>query len=722
MKGKKNNNQNRKEGVMRLLSCECCESDREFDALMNRRELIAGAAAFVGASKVSMAWGQSGENGAGLTGPPKRLLSSTFTPELLRGKLVPVGQWHPYPRATERESWMEVPADVRDAMVRRAEAWKGKDWPSLLATTELEFKRNGNRSRYESQQFGRRHRLIDLVLGECAAGDGRFLDDIANGVWLICEETFWGAPAHLGAQRAKTGLPDAAEPIVDLFAAETASTMAWIDYLVGERLNAVSPLIRPRIRMEAKRRILDPLLTRDDFSWMGLQKEREEETKWLDVGANVVGAKRIHLNNWNPWINSNWLMVNMLIEEDADRRQRAMERCCRSLDEFLSDYSPDGGCEEGPVYWQRSPGSYFDCCRVLASAVNGAADVMTHPFVQRMGQYIADVHIAGKAYVNYGDAHMEDAPTPELVYRYGLAAKMPELAGFGAFYSAQYSLGSADSQTVESALGAGLPSLARSLPDVLCAREIREAKKADALERDAWYPALHLMTARATAGTTDGFYLAVQAANNGRSHGHNDSGSFIVFHDGEPVFIDVGVEAYTAKTFSPERYTIWTMQSAFHNLPTIGGVMQHDGMKFEASEVRYRSNDAGAGMTMNLATAYPDEAGVKRWMREVLLDRKAGNVRLTEDFELAKSVPVALSFMTSRVPSEGGAGVFTLRSAKAGVKDVSLKYDASVLRFSSEKIELADEGMRQSWGPAVYRVQLQTANDVARGRWVMEIL
>ncbi len=66
---------------------------------------------------------------------------------------------------------------------------------------------------------------------------------------------------------------------------------------------------------------------------------------------------------------------------------------------------------------------------------------------------------------------------------------------------------------------------------------IRTAKKADALGRDAWYPALHLMTAREKAGTVDGFYLAVQAASNGRSHGHDDSGSFIVFHDGEPVII-----------------------------------------------------------------------------------------------------------------------------------------------------------------------------------------
>ena len=328
---------------------------------MNRRELLRASAAIAGANYLTpaferVAFAQSTNE---IAGPPKRLLSLTFTPELLHAKLVPVGQWYPYPRATERGAWMQIPEDLRAAMVKRAEAVKGKEWPSLLATTALDFKRNGNRSRYEAQQFGRRHRLIDLVLGECVTGDGHYLDDITNGIWLVCEETFWGAPAHLGTQRARVGLPDEAEPIVDLFAAETASTMAWIDYLLGDKLNSISPLIVPRIRMEAKRRVLDPLLARDDFGWMGLL------------------PKRGHLNNWNPWINSNWLMTNMLLEQDAERRQRAIEKSCRSLDEFLSDYSPDGGCEEGPVYWQRSPGSYFDCCRTLASAVNGAADVMT---------------------------------------------------------------------------------------------------------------------------------------------------------------------------------------------------------------------------------------------------------------------------------------------------------------------------------------------------------
>ncbi len=212
---------------------------------MNRRELLRGSAAMIGGSYLSPAFGKValGQSANEVAGPTKRLLSSTYTLELLGAHLVPVGQWHPYPRATEREGWMQVPEDLRAAMVKRAEVWKGKEWPSLLATTALDFKRNGNRTRYESAQFGRRQRLIDLVLGECAVNDGRYLDEIANGIWLICEETFWGAPAHLGAQKAKAGLPDISEPIVDLFAAETASTLAWMDYLLGEKLNAVSPLI-----------------------------------------------------------------------------------------------------------------------------------------------------------------------------------------------------------------------------------------------------------------------------------------------------------------------------------------------------------------------------------------------------------------------------------------------------------------------------------------------
>src|SRR5690606_26636925 len=110
------------------------------------------------------------------------------------------------------------------------------------------------------ENFGRRNKLIALALAECAEGQGRFTDEIANGVWLICEETYWGLPAHVAMQRAGVDLPDAAEPTVDLFAAETATALAYIQALLGGALDSVSPLIRPRIAAEIDRRILTPNL------------------------------------------------------------------------------------------------------------------------------------------------------------------------------------------------------------------------------------------------------------------------------------------------------------------------------------------------------------------------------------------------------------------------------------------------------------------------------
>jgi hypothetical protein len=329
-----------------------------------------------------------------------------------------------------------------------------------------------------------------------------------------------------------------------------------------------------------------------------------------------------------------------------------------------------------------------------------------------MEHYIADIHIANDYYVNYGDAGVKEGPSPELTYRIGSGVGDKVLQACGAFYM----------PSIVAASSGEEDSLVRVVPNILSAEKVRSAQKADALERDSWYPALGLMTARVRAGRSDGFYLAVQAAPNLRSHGHNDSGSFIVFHDGEPVIIDVGVEDYTAKTFSSERYTIWTMQSAYHNLPTVGGVMQSAAKAtYRASDLHYFNDDSHAGLSMNLATAYPEEAGIVRWLRNITLDRKAGSIRLAEDFQLQRKVPVVLSFMTSRVPSQGPNGSVVLSAADRSVHDVSLKYDASLAVPSFEKIVLKDEGLRHTWGESIFRVLLTSTDPTDSGRWTIEI-
>ena len=70
-------------------------------------------------------------------------------------------------------------------------------WAFLPASVFLQFVRDGNRSNYERLLKSRRERLEALVLAECVEAKGRFLDEIANGIWATCEETFWGYPAHI---------------------------------------------------------------------------------------------------------------------------------------------------------------------------------------------------------------------------------------------------------------------------------------------------------------------------------------------------------------------------------------------------------------------------------------------------------------------------------------------------------------------------------------------
>jgi hypothetical protein len=207
----------------------------------------------------------------------------------------------------------------------------------------------------------------------------------------------------------------------------------------------------------------------------------------------------------------------------------------------------------------------------------------------------------------------------------------------------------------------------------------------------------------------------MQAAPNQRAHGHNDSGSFIVFRDGNPVIVDIGPEAYTAPRYK------FSVQSAYHNLPTIGGVMQNNkNPDYRASDLRYSADDSRASVAMNLATAYPPEAGIRSWTRTLYLNRAENRVQLREDFQLQRKVSVQLSFMTPCVPTQAAKGNVVLTPASTSARNISLKYDASLIAPRIEKIDLTDDWLAERWGKTMYRVLLTSAGPTDSGKWAIE--
>jgi hypothetical protein len=631
--------------------------------------------ALVFAALAAPAWAQA----------PRNLLAGHTSEAQLAAMLVPRERWHPYPTIDERERWNAVPTSIRQAYVQAAERELGAEWGSIPASVTLRYVRDGDRAQYDNMNTRRRTRLATLVMGEVLENRGRFLDEIANGIWAISEQTFWGSTAHLGAQKRGNGLPDVTEPVVELFSAETAALLAWTDYLLGERLDKVSPLLRERIRVEVDRRVLTPALERDDFWWMGFSARKD-------------------VNNWNPWIASNWLASALILERDPQRRARTVHRIMRSLDVFMNGYPDDGGCDEGPSYWDRAGASLFDNLELLRGATNGGIDVYAHPLVRNMGQYIYRAYIKDAYYVNMGDAPAKVHPDPELVYAYGTRIGDPVLSGFGAFLARQ-----------RGEYRPGGNTLGRILPALLSADEVSKATPREPLLADVWLRDLQLMAARSAGGSADGLYLSAFGGHNAQSHNHNDVGNFVVYADGRPVLVDVGVETYTAKTFSARRYEIWTMQSAYHNLPTINGVQQKEGAAFRARDVRREASANTARLSMDLAAAYPIEAAVDRYERTLALDRRARTVSLDERYVLRDwKAPLRLNLITPLHPDVSRAGEVRLRADSGGAAFV-IRYDAARFDATSEEIPIADARLRPVWGTRLARVVLISKDRALRG-------
>ena len=601
--------------------------------------------------------------------PARKLLQSRVSAEMLSQVLSPRASWRPYPTIEDRRFWQALPPEIRNAVLDSASSRLGTPWPALPASVFLDYARNGNRSRFEALSFARRNRLRHAAFAECIEAQGRFLDEILDGLWFICEESFWGVPAHIGAQKAGNTLPDVSEPIVDLFAAETANTLAWTTYLLGSRLDGLSKLLRPRVEAEIQRRILDPCLARDDFWWLGFAGNRS-------------------VNNWNPWINSNWLACVLLMEPNPERRLAAVQKIIRSLDRFLDSYHDDGGCDEGPSYWSHAAASLFDCLELLYSASDGRLDFYNIPLVREMGAYIYRMHIAGDWYVNFADASARIRPSGNLVWRYGRRVKDPQMEAHGAWLASRAAspLERFDSDGMRRALDALVH---------LSELSARASSARPPLVRDVFLPGVQVAAARLQQGSERGFYLAAQGGHNAESHNHNDVGNFIVFHDGEPVLIDIGVETYTAQTFSSRRYEIWTMQSAWHNCPTINGQMQSAGRSFEARNF----SAIEGGVSMEIQNAYPEQAGLQRWLRSVALDRAAGRVVLRDSFRLSRRDSVEWNFITNRIPRLEGPGRMVLDGRFVLSFDPAL--EAVFDEHSSE-----DARLRPIWGPRVRRARL----------------
>ncbi|MEI8087462.1 MAG: heparinase II/III family protein [Paludibacter sp.] len=606
-----------------------------------------------------------------LSAQQQNIFSGRFTKAELEKIIISQDKWQPFPKIADRKAWESIDSTQMKQLVKKAESQLNYNFQGIPATVTLLFQRTGDRQQYEKSSFTKRTVLSNLLLAELYENKGRFMDQIVNGVWSICEESYWGIPAHLNQWHAGAGLPDTSDPYVDLFSAETAAILSWIDYFVGDKLDAISPQIRKRIYNETNQRIFTPLTT-NNHPWMGFNK---------------AGRRP---NNWNPWICSNWLNTALLLEKDENKRAKMLEKIMLTLDQYLNPYPQDGGCDEGPSYWAVAHASLFDNVELLNLATNNSFEyIYANQRFKNMGQFIYKAQIGSEYFLNFADAPPKVAVPADLVYRYGKAIDDKNMMGFGAYYQK-------DSITIDRVF-------IRTLFEIFNHNALSKITKNLPLPKDAWYPDIQVMMARDNEGSSNGFYLAAKGGNNDESHNHNDIGNFVVYYDGMPVLIDIGKGTYTAKTFSNQRYEIWSNTSDYHNIPTINGKQQLPGAAFKATNVNYTNGNKVSQIVLDIAKAYPENAGIKSWQRTVKLVR-GNEVQLTDNILLTKFDSVSQHFMTCFPVEIGKKGEVIIH---ANGKDFQIEYDSKSLQATIEKVEMnapEDNGVIQNWGNSIYRI------------------
>ena len=609
----------------------------------------------------------------------RNLLQNSVTKEQLKEALVMNGAWVPYPAYSDREGWNSLLNDEdRQTLINTGEKMLDYKWQVIRATDYLEYERSGERNIMQNPYEANRKAINVLMMAELAEGKGRFIDQLINGVFFSCEMTSWVLSAHLPRQSTKRSMPDWREQIIDLGSGNYGSMLAWVYYFFHDTFDKADPVISLRLRHELQERILDPFMENDREWWMAFYWKPGEI-----------------INNWNPWCNSNVLQCYLLLEDDRNKLTDAVWRTMQSVDKFINFVKSDGACEEGTSYWGHAAGKMYDYLQILSDGTNGKVSLFNNPMIRRMGEYISRSYVGDGWVVNFADASAKGGGDAPLIYRYGRAVGSEEMMQFAAY------LLKGKRPTIP--LG---NDAFRTLQCVLLNKELEQTEAAHKVPACTWYPE----TEFCYLTNNSGWFLATKGGFNNESHNHNDAGTFSLYINNTPMLIDAGVGTYTRQTFSSERYSIWTMQSNYHNLPMINGVPQRFGQEYKATNVvckekqRYFSAD--------ISTAYPEEAAVNSWTRAYKLENK--RLVITDKFSLKETKAAnQVNFLVWGDIDISKAGKVSIT---VGDEHATLEYPTN-FKATLETIELPDTRLSNVWGKQIYRIVLTDSQKKLEGSY-----
>lgn len=528
----------------------------------------------------------------------------------------------PCPQVSEREKWKSISEMLESSrlskIISEAEEFSQTPIPALPATAFLDYKRTGQRERYNQPREQRRKMLSALVIAECLEGRGRFLDPVLDLIWAICEESTWATSAH------QTELTDINMPVIDIHVAMTALELSEAHFILGSQLD---PRLGRRIRDELDRRCFTPFLARNDFKWL-----------------HPSGQRRA--NNWTAVCNSGVVGAGLYMEQDPARLAAIIERAALSLDEYLSCFDECGGSSEGPGYWDFGFGYYVVLANLIEQRTDGRINFLAEDIIRSIAAYPLRVRLGPNRHVNFSDCQAS------VHYSYPLLV----------FLARRFDLPDLIALANERPGRIRRDNLTWSLRLLLWQAPPGAPPQCVSNTHD-WFGGMTWMIARFDPAESDSLVLAAKGGDNAEMHNHNDVGTFIVHCHGESLIADIGRGRYTQAYFGSQRYEHLATSSLGHSVPSPNGCQQLAGERYRAVLLGHEVTAQRSTLNLELKDAYPSDAGLLSLQRRLTLfrDSNAGRVQVEDSV---------------RFQSDAGM----LESALITLADVEVEADHVVIR------------------------------------------
>jgi len=423
------------------------------------------------------------------------------------------------------------------------------------------FRTGGNRE--HDQRMGlRRQRLDTLVKAECLENKGRFVRTIEEYIKAICGDVTWVSQGHDINFYNIDGL----RYEIELRTAELARKLATIDYVLGDKLTDST---RRLIRQEVNKRALEPFLA--------MLRTGEKRAFWLE-----------RTSNWNAVCLSGVAGAALTLLESPEERALVLAGVEHYIQNYLKGFIDDGFCVEGISYWNFGFRNYIVLAQTIKEATGGRIDMLEGAKIRKVAQMPFRVEMLPGVYPYFSDC------------RFGYRPEERTLA----FVSRRYGLGY---QTYEQAFSEPYCGYDMDILSSLCNSQRVEADEPPPIEmRRTWFDKHGVVICRPGPEKACRIAVAVKGGHNDEEkHNHNDVGTFVVAAGKESLIIDPGLELYTARSTSPNRYDSKILSSYGHCVPVVAGQFQSQGRKAQARVVKTEFTPNKDTLVLEISSAYP---------------------------------------------------------------------------------------------------------------------